>query len=213
MLKIYNKQMSPLGMKDKKIVHTEGLWHKVFGAILYNLEEKTIYFQTIYPKESYTFEREDFIDFVVGGHIEDDEDVLTAGIREIKEELGFDVKKDDLYFLGIRICNCNPSETYKIREFQHFYAFVTNKKLKDMDFSKSDNEVKSVIEVKLNDYLELLTREVSQVNANEMILDKKTRKGTYHNNITITDKRIVPDYFNDKSILEKFLSLKSLIEK
>ena len=82
-----------------------------------------------------------------------------------------------------------------------------------MDFSKSDNEVKSIIEIKLDDYLKLLTKDVLQVNANEMILDRETRKGTYHNNITITNKRIVPDYFNDKSILEKFLSLKSLIEK
>ena len=213
MLKIYNKQMTDIGYENKKDVHQQGLWHKVFGAILYNLEEKTVYFQTIYPKESYTFERDDFIDFAVGGHIEDDEDVLTAGIREIKEELGFDVKKDNLQFLGIRICNCTPSETYKIREFQHFYALETDKKLKDMDFSKSDNEVKSIIEIKLDDYLKLLTKDVLQVNANEMILDRETRKGTYHNNITITNKRIVPDYFNDKSILEKFLSLKSLIEK
>lgn len=205
--------MTDIGYENKKDVHKQGLWHKVFGAILYNLEEKTVYFQTIYPKESYTFERDDFIDFAVGGHIEDDEDVLTAGIREIKEELGFDVKKDNLQFLGIRICNCTPSETYKIREFQHFYALETDKKLKDMDFSKSDNEVKSIIEIKLDDYLKLITKDVLQVNANEMILDRETRKGTYHNNITITNKRIVPDYFNDKSILEKFLSLKSLIEK
>ena len=84
--------MTDIGYENKKDVHQQGLWHKVFGAILYNLEEKTVYFQTIYPKESYTFERDDFIDFAVGGHIEDDEDVLTAGIREIKEELGFDVK-------------------------------------------------------------------------------------------------------------------------
>ena len=188
MLKIYNKQMTDIGYENKKDVHKQGLWHKVFGAILYNLEEKTVYFQTIYPKESYTFERDDFIDFAVGGHIEDDEDVLTAGIREIKEELGFDVKKDNLQFLGIRICNCTPSETYKIREFQHFYALKTDKKLKDMDFSKSDNEVKSIIEIKLDDYLKLLTKDVLQVNANEMILDRETRKGTYHSNITITNK-------------------------
>ena len=180
--------MTDIGYENKKDVHKQGLWHKVFGAILYNLEEKTVYFQTIYPKESYTFERDDFIDFAVGGHIEDDEDVLTAGIREIKEELGFDVKKDNLQFLGIRICNCTPSETYKIREFQHFYALKTDKKLKDMDFSKSDNEVKSIIEIKLDDYLKLLTKDVLQVNANEMILDRETRKGTYHSNITITNK-------------------------
>ena len=212
MLKIYNKQMSHIGMKDKKIVHTEGLWHKVFGAILYNLEEKTIYFQTIYPKESYTFEREDFIDFAVGGHVEENENILAAGIRETKEELGISISEKDLNFIGIRICKCNPSETYKIREFQHFYAIKINTQLKDMDFSKSDNEVKSVIEVKLDDYLKLLSKEVFEIKANEMLLDKNTRKGTYTENITITDKRIVKDYFTDKSILEKFLAIKMLMD-
>ena len=61
MLKIYDAKMNDIGMEDKKIVHQKGLWHKVFGGVLYNPTLKTIYFQTIYPKESYTFERDDYI--------------------------------------------------------------------------------------------------------------------------------------------------------
>ena len=34
------------------------------------------------------------------------------------------IDKNDLKFLGIRICNCDLSDTYKIREFQHFYALI-----------------------------------------------------------------------------------------
>ena len=211
MLKIYNEQMTSIGMEDKKVVHNKGLWHKVFGGVLYNPKKKAIYFQTIYPKESYTFEREDYIDFAVGGHIEDDESVIEAGKREIKEELGFDIDEKDWSFLGIRICNVNPSETYKIREFQHFYALKTDDELKDMDFSKSDGEVKSIIEVNIDDYLKLLTKEVQSVKANEMLLDKISRNGKYVSNITLTHNRIVPDYYTDKSILEKFLAVKSLI--
>ena len=211
MLKIYNEQMTSIGIEDKKVVHTKGLWHKVFGGVLYNPKKKTIYFQTIYPKESYTFEREDYIDFAVGGHIEDDECVIEAGKREIKEELGFDIEEKDWSFLGIRICNVDPSETYKIREFQHFYALKIDKELKDMDFSKSDGEVKSIIEVDIDDYLKLLTKEVQSIKANEMVLDKVSRCGKYAPNVTLTGSRIVPDYYTDKSILEKFLAVKSLI--
>lgn len=211
MLKIYNEQMMPIGVEDKKIVHQKGLWHKVFGGVLYNPRLKTIYFQTIYPKESYTFEREDYIDFAVGGHIEDDESVIEAGKREIVEELGFDLEEKDWSFLGIRICKADPSETYKIREFQHFYAIKTDSKLKDMDFSKSDGEVKSVIEVNIDDFLKLLTKAVDNISANEMVLDKNTRKGTYFENISILGNRIVPDYYKDKSILEIFLAVKNLI--
>ena len=211
MLKIYNAQMEAIGKQDKKIVHQKGLWHKVFGGVLYNPLLRTIYFQTIYPKESYTFEREDYIDFAVGGHVEDDETIIEAGKREIVEELGFDIEEKNWSFLGIRICKADPSETYKIREFQHFYALKTDNELKNMDFSKSDGEVKSVIEVNIDDFLKLLTRAIDRASANEVVLDKNTRESTYFENITLLGNRIVPDYFKDKSILETFLAVKNLI--
>ena len=211
MLKIYNAQMEAIGKQDKKIVHQKGLWHKVFGGVLYNPLLRTIYFQTIYPKESYTFEREDYIDFAVGGHVEDDETIIEAGKREIVEELGFDIEEKNWSFLGIRICKADPSETYKIREFQHFYALKTDNELKNMDFSKSDGEVKSIIEVNIDDFLKLLTRAIDRTSANEVVLDKNTRESTYFENITLLGNRIVPDYFKDKSILETFLAVKNLI--
>lgn len=212
MLSIYNSQMSYVGKEDKKIVHQTGLWHKVFGGIMYNKKAKKIYFQTIYPKEAYTFDRDDFIDFSVGGHIEDDEKVIDAGVREVGEELGITIDKNDLKFLGIRICNCDLSDTYKIREFQHFYAFETTKDLKDMEFLTSDSEVKSVIEIDIDDFLSLLMGSVKEIIANEMVLDRTTREGKYFENVNITYKRIIPDYYKDKSILEKFLAVKSLID-
>lgn len=211
MLKIYNPQMTPIGTEDKKIVHQNGLWHKVFGGILYNPKLNTIYFQTIYPKESYTFEREDYIDFAVGGHVEDDESIYEAGIREINEELGFDIEVNNWIFLGLRVCDVVLSETYKIKEFQHFYGLKIDTKLEDMNFSKSDGEVKSIIEVNIDDFLKLLTKDTIKIPANEMVIDKNTREGTYFENITISSNRIVPDYYNDKSILEKFLAVKYLM--
>ena len=48
--------------------------------------------------------------------------------------------------------------------------------------------------------------------ANEMILDKATRLGQYAQGITLTADRIIPDYYNDKSIFEKILSVKALME-
>ena len=205
--------MQPLGKEDKKIVHQKGLWHKVFGGILYNPEQNTIYFQTIYPKESYTFEREDYIDFAVGGHVEEDESIVDAGHREIIEELGFDIDEKDWSFLGIRICDADLSETYKIKEFQYFYGLKTKNKLIDMDFSNSDGEIKSIIEVDINEYLKLLTKEASFVIANEMVVDKESRKGEYFSDIILMQNRIVPDYFKDKSVLEKILSVKSLMKE
>ena len=210
MLKVYDKKMKPLYNEDKKNVHREALWHKVVTGILFNKEYKTIYFQTIYPKESYGFDRPDYIDFSVGGHVEDEETVKQALYREAKEEINLDVL--NYHFLGIRICDCDPAPTYKIREFQFFYGLETENKLKDMDFTGSDAEVKSVIEVNINDFLALLLGENNEVTANEIILDKATREGVYKENIILKSGQIIPDYFNDKSILEKILTLKAIIE-
>ena len=211
MLKVYDAKMVPLYNEDKKIVHQQALWHKVVTGIVFNKQTNSLYFQTIYPKESYTFDRLDYIDFSIGGHVEDDENINDAILREAKEELDLSEITPD--FLGIRICNCDPAPTYRIREFQYFYGIETAQDLKDMSFLHSDKEVKSVIEIKMNDLLDLLLKIKSSVLVNEMVLDRETRQGTYTNNVTLTADRIIPDYYDDKSILEKILTIKALMEK
>ena len=209
MIKVYDENMNPLYNEDKRVVHQKGLWHKVVSGILFNSERKTLYFQTIYPKDSYTFVRPDYIDFAVGGHIDDDETPLAAIAREAREELGLENIKPQ--FLGIRVCRADPAPDYIIREFQYFYGIETSAALAKMDFAKSDSEVKSVIEVKIDDFLALLSRMKKAITANEMLLDKITRRGEYNENISLSAERIIPDYFNDKSILEKILSLKNFL--
>lgn len=210
MLKVYDAKMLPLYKEDKKIVHQQALWHKVVTGIVFNKKIKTVYFQTIYPKDSYTFERPDYVDFSIGGHVEDDENVNEAILREAKEEL--DLSNIKPFFLGIRVCNCDPAPTYRIREFQYFYGIETSKDLKDMSFLHSDMEVKSVIEVKIDDFLDLLLKSKLSIGVNEMVLDRKTRKGIYIQNVILAGDRVIPDYYNDKSILEKILTVKALMD-
>ena len=197
--------MNPLYDEDKKIVHQKGLWHKVVTGILFNRKEKTLYFQTIFPKSSYTFFRPDYIDFAVGGHVEGEETPESAIKREAKEELG--LENIEPIFLGIRICKANPAPDYIIREFQYFYVIETSMVLREMNFAKSDGEVKSVIEVKIDDFLALLNGVKSEVNANEMLLDHISRREKYRENISIGRKRVIPDYFKDKTIKVTILSI------
>ena len=201
--------MEPLYNENKKIVHKDALWHKVVTGILFNPQNNCLYFQTIYPKESYGFDRPDYIDFSIGGHVENEETVEQALYREAKEEISIDV--DKYIFLGIRICNCDPAPNYRIREFQFFYGLETTQKLKEMDFKNSDSEVKSVLEINIDDFLAILVKEKSTITANEMLLDKQTRTGIYSENVLVTAEQIIPDYFNDKSILEKILTIKSIM--
>ena len=60
--------------------------------------------------------------------------------------------------------------------------------------------------------MNILLKHKNEIMANEMILDKATRLGPYAQRITLTADRIIPDYYNDKSIFEKILSVKALME-
>ena len=84
--------------------------------------------------------------------------------------------------------------------------------LRNMRFLNADKEVKSVIEIKTDDFLDLLLKIKQSVSANEMVLDRNSRKGTYAENISLTADRIIPDYYTDKSILEKILTIKVLMD-
>ena len=202
--------MTPLYYEDKKVVHQQGLWHKVVTGVVFNKTVKSLYFQTIYPKDSYTFDRPDYIDFSIGGHVEDDESVSNAILRETKEEFGLVI--DNPIFLGVRVCSCDPALTYHIREFQHFYGIETTQTLMDMNFLHSDKEVKSFIEVKIDDFLDILLHKKTSISVNEMILDEQSRSGTYIENTTLNADRIIPEYYIDKSILEMILAVKTLCE-
>ena len=81
-----------------------------------------------------------------------------------------------------------------------------------MNFLHSDSEVKSVIEIQIDDFLDLLLKNKTCVKVNEMILAKTTRQGTYTESLDLTADRIIPDYYTDKSILEKILTIKALME-
>lgn len=212
MLRIYDLEMNEQGSEDKKIVHQKGLWHKVFTGIMYNKAERSLYLQTIFPKQSYGFERHDYVDFTVGGHIEGDESILEGGIREIKEEIGRTVTNEQLTFLGIRVCNCNPATDYKIREFQYFFGIESHNEADDFDINLVDKEVKSIIKLKVDDFLRLLNKDAFEVEGTEFVFDRKNKEIMVNKRVNIAQERIIPDYFTDKSILEKVLSLKAVME-
>ena len=191
MLQTYTEDMVPLTLEDKKKVHREALWHKVVSALVMN--ETDIFLQTIYPKESYGFDRPDYLDISIGGHIEDQETEQMALLREAKEELGL-TDCSAIQFVGIRKINCDPAPTYRIREFQYLYRIQTDKGLKDFNLTETDPEVKSIVALDRIQFIKLLKQELSVIKAQEALFDKETRKLLQIQPRTITLKDFIPDY-------------------
>ena len=193
MLLTYTEDMIPLTLEDKKKVHREALWHKVVSALVMN--ETHIFLQTIYPKENYGFDRPDYLDLSVGGHVEDDETVRKALFREAREELGL-IDFPRVQFAGIRKITCDPAPNYRIREFQYLYRIFVNKELKDFDLIGTDPEVKSIVALEKESFVQLLHRKINSLIAEEAVFNQSTRNLLKIQNKIITLTDFIPDYIN-----------------
>ena len=210
MISRYDKNMVYIGPVDKKEAHIKGYWHKVATGIVYNPAKKIIFFQTIYPKDNYGFDRPDYIDFAVGGHIEDNETPLDGLYREAKEELGLDKEiMDNAYFIGIRRINKDLTVKYKLREFQHIYGIPVNFDLSDFNMLVSDKEVKSIVKVNVDDLICLLDNAIPKIKVEHRILDKETRETIEYKTLPLTKNDIIDDYFVGDFLLNLLYTIKT----
>lgn len=210
MISRYSRNMIYIGPVDKKEAHLKGYWHKVATGIVYNPIEKTIFFQTIYPKDNYGFDRPDYIDFAVGGHIEDNETPLDGLYRESKEELGLDKEIiDNAYFIGVRRINKDLTANYKLREFQHIYGIPVNFDLQDFNMLASDKEVKSIVKVSIDNLISLLDDKVSSLEVEHRILSKETRETVEYKKLPLTKRDIIDDYFIGDFLLNLLYTIKA----
>lgn len=210
MISRYDKNMVYIGPVDKKEAHIKGYWHKVATGIVYNPAQKTIFFQTIYPKDNHGFDRPDYIDFAVGGHIEDNETPLDGLYREAKEELGLDKEIiDNAYFIGVRRINKDLTTNYKLREFQHIYGIPVNFDLQDFNMLVSDKEVKSIVKVNVDDLICLLDNAIPKIKVEHRILDKETRETIEYKTLPLTKNDIIDDYFAGDFLLNLLYTIKA----
>ena len=79
-----------------------------------------------------------FWDISGAGHIRAGETVIEGAIRELKEELGVEVKEEDLQYIATIKSTKNP----KNMEFQYVYLLNSNKEIEEYIFE--DNEVSEV---------------------------------------------------------------------
>ena len=79
------------------------------------------------------------------GHVSSGEDVADAAARELKEELGIDVQKNELKLIGV-YSNTNKTNN----NFKYFYYIKTNKKINEYIM-----QVEEVSEIKYISFKEL----------------------------------------------------------
>lgn len=132
---IFDKNNNPTGVvKEKTQAHADGDFHRTVHVWIMN-DDKELLLQKRSPtKKSHP----NCWDISGAGHVRAGEDVIEGAIRELKEELGIVVSKEELQYIATVKSTKNP----KNMEFQYVYFLKCNKKVDEYIFE--DNEVSEV---------------------------------------------------------------------
>ena len=161
LIDIFDENMNFLGTVMKSQAHREGLWHKTFHCWLAQKTEegKTMLWLQLRKHNKDIFPNK--LDITAAGHIKAGEEVKD-GYREIEEELGIKLNKDEIIKLF------TSKEIYEIeninnREFQMVYmAMVTGSPYKAV---LQPEEVEGLYEVDINEFTDLLDEKLEKIEA------------------------------------------------
>ena len=161
LIDIFDENMNLLGTALKSQAHREGLWHKTFHCWLARKNDEgrvMVWLQlrnkdkTIYP---------DMLDVSAAGHVKSGEEVKD-GYREVTEELGLSLQKDDLVKMFTTREVYQEGEVYN-REFEVLYMAVVDNLLAKVRLQPE--EVAGLYEVELNDFVRLINGDCKSIGA------------------------------------------------
>ena len=128
--------------------HKEGLWHKAVVAFIINSKEQVLLQRRSPNKKMWP----NMWDITSGGHVLAGEFGFQAIIREAKEELGLDLNKNDITFIGSSISTNIKGDIIN----NHFNEYYIARK--DIDETELKLQEEEVSEVKWIDKDEIIER-------------------------------------------------------
>jgi len=132
-LNVWNSDGQPTGkicLKDQ--AHLRGWFHPTVHIWFYTSTPSILLQKRGLSKQTYP----GFWDVSVAGHVSAGESILEGALREVKEEIGIDIKQTDLMLIDVRK-NTNRFDNGIIDcEFQHIflaklYSAVSNLKIQE----------------------------------------------------------------------------------
>jgi isopentenyldiphosphate isomerase len=144
----------------RDMAHETGVWHGAFHCLIV-YKGKGIGYVLFQKRSTQKKIAPDKFDVSVGGHYAAGEDAMVAGPREIKEELGLEVRFEDLLPVGRRVfvyCFTPGAIEY---EFQDVFMLVHEVRPAALALQKE--EVDGVIEMNLEKGIQLFSGKRSVV--------------------------------------------------
>lgn len=148
-------------VETREECHKKGLWHKAVVIFIISNDNKRILLQQrsatkkLWPN---------LWDITAGGHVLAGELGYQTVIRETKEEIGIDIKMQELVFIGSTISE-NKSGDIINRHFNEYY--IVHKDVDIKDIVLQEDEVQDIrwfdkedVEKKVNNNFETLTDKI-----------------------------------------------------
>ncbi|HIU51899.1 MAG TPA: NUDIX domain-containing protein [Candidatus Merdicola faecigallinarum] len=124
-------------VETREKCHREGLWHKAVAMFIINSKNQVLLQKRSVTKKLWP----NMWDITAGGHVFTGEFGFEAVIRELKEELGIEVNKNDLTFIGSSISS-NIKEYIINNHFNEYY--IVHKDIDKSDVTLQEEEVSEV---------------------------------------------------------------------
>ncbi|MDA0316073.1 MAG: NUDIX domain-containing protein [Bacteroidetes bacterium] len=135
LLDIWDASGKPTGqVLEKSIAHQKGLFHPTVHVWFYTSTPSVLLQKRGANKETFP----NLWDVSVAGHVSSGESILDGALREIKEEIGLQLKLDDLLLIDVRK-NINQFSNGIIDcEFQHVFLSELKTGVKDLVIQKEE---------------------------------------------------------------------------
>ncbi len=195
LLKIFDDDRKPLGIAKREEVHRLGHWHETFHCwIISSKDERpSIYLQIRSEQKK---DHPNLLDVTAVGHILANE-VIDDGIRELREEIGIQVKMDALIALG-EIDYCFSRDDFNDKEIAHVYLY--DDPLSREEFTLQPEEVSGIVKAEINSFQDFCKGHIHHLEVEGFRLDPSGKNKPFR--MEVDRSHFVPHFDYFKQIAE-----------
>lgn len=146
--------------ESREKCHKEGLWHKAVVVFIINSKDQVLLQKRSPNKRMWP----NMWDVTAGGHVLAGEFGFEAIIREAKEELGIELNKNEMTFLGSSISTNNKGDIVN-KHFNEYY--IVNKDLDETSLTLQKEEVSEVKWIDKNDIIQKIKNNYDEITDKE----------------------------------------------
>ncbi|MDR0967856.1 MAG: NUDIX domain-containing protein [Rickettsiales bacterium] len=168
LLDVYDADRNWIGVADRNVVHTFGLWHKTIHCWLAMPSENGGARRIVFQRRAANKTDGNKFYTTASGHLTAGDSVDVGFMRELQEEIGLNVSDLTPHLIseGVYVCNFRKSgEKMFDRVFPSVYWAEFSGDLSDLKFN--DGEVASVASIDTDDFMRLMNGLTETIPARE----------------------------------------------